>query len=165
MEDGKEQRIHKEHTLHHPHFAKWTKRYNSFRIKQWPSALRQTARAMSHAGFFYTGNGDKVKCFSCGLTISDWQPHENPRTEHARHASHCSYLKQISSQGPGHLDSDENCPIEDVDHSCSICWSRKYDTVFVPCGHATVCLSCSSNVTVCPICQRKFSQIIKLYLT
>lgn len=142
-------------------FSTWAKRYKSFRTRHWPVALSQTAREMSNAGFFYTGYGDKVQCFHCGIVISGWYPEEKPREEHARYSSHCPWGSDdggASGGGGGGASTTEQM--------CIICWQRKYDTVFVPCGHATACTTCASNVNgVCPICQRKISQVLRLYLT
>lgn len=45
-------------------------RLKSFNL--WPVGLKQRAIDMCLAGFFYTGNGDRVKCFNCAISICDW---------------------------------------------------------------------------------------------
>ncbi|XP_046570869.1 baculoviral IAP repeat-containing protein 2-like isoform X2 [Haliotis rubra] len=49
---------------------------------------------MVEAGFFYTGHGDSVKCFSCGGALRNWQADDDPWIEHARWFPRCPYLRQ-----------------------------------------------------------------------
>ncbi|KAG5486087.1 hypothetical protein LSCM4_06795 [Leishmania orientalis] len=39
-------------------------------------------------------------------------------------------------------------------NTCLVCY-RKKDTVLVPCGHFCMCMSCSANLTECPLCRSK----------
>ena len=39
-----------------------------------------------------------MKCYSCGGTLNDWQPNDDPWLEHAHWFPHCTYLIQI--KGP-----------------------------------------------------------------
>ncbi|KAF3436341.1 hypothetical protein FNV43_RR23433 [Rhamnella rubrinervis] len=41
---------------------------------------------------------------------------------------------------------------------CVICLEQEYNAVFVPCGHMCCCISCSSHLTNCPLCRRRFEQ-------
>ena len=40
-------------------------RLNTF--VDWPISLQQKPAELAAAGFFYSGRGDKVYCFSCGI--------------------------------------------------------------------------------------------------
>ncbi|XP_072520121.1 E3 ubiquitin-protein ligase XIAP [Salminus brasiliensis] len=63
-------------------------RLDSFRDRQHPISHERLARA----GFYSTGERDRVICFKCGGGLKDWQPNEDPWEEHARHYPGCSFL-------------------------------------------------------------------------
>jgi baculoviral IAP repeat-containing protein 7/8 len=48
---------------------------------------------LSDAGFYYTGKGDKVCCFSCGGGLKDWEENDEPWEQHAMWYGKCEYLK------------------------------------------------------------------------
>ncbi|KAJ8027148.1 E3 ubiquitin-protein ligase XIAP [Holothuria leucospilota] len=60
----------------------------------WPPYHRQQPRELAEAGFFSQGIGDRVTCFYCGKTLSNWQPEDEPWEEHARHSPRCQWLLQ-----------------------------------------------------------------------
>jgi hypothetical protein len=39
--------------------------------------------------------------------------------------------------------------------TCSVCWERAANVVWVPCGHLCLCLHCAPGVEGCPICRSK----------
>ncbi|XP_014114263.1 PREDICTED: E3 ubiquitin-protein ligase XIAP isoform X5 [Pseudopodoces humilis] len=45
--------------------------------------------ALAQAGFVYTGEGDKVKCFSCHTTIEGWLPGDSAAERHKELAPKC----------------------------------------------------------------------------
>ena len=49
---------------------------------------------------------------------------------------------------------------------CSICFDRKVESAFVPCGHATTCMRCSTLVEAdgCPICRAEIAMVLKIYM-
>ena len=57
-------------------------RLRSFR--DWPPALKQEPRQLAEAGFYYIGFSDQTKCFYCDGGLRNWQPEDDPWTEHAR---------------------------------------------------------------------------------
>ncbi|PKU47518.1 baculoviral iap repeat-containing protein 1 [Limosa lapponica baueri] len=57
-------------------------RLDSF--KTWPAEARVEATALAKAGFFYTGEGDKVQCFNCGRCLHEWEEGEDPMESHAK---------------------------------------------------------------------------------
>lgn len=58
----------------------------------WPSQMKQKPEVLAQAGFFYLGQGDKVKCFFCGGILWDWDPEDEPFTEHAKWFPKCPWL-------------------------------------------------------------------------
>lgn len=74
----------------HPEYACLIARIESFRY--WPKSMRQRPNDLAEAGFFYTGLGDRTKCFSCGGGLKDWEEKDVPMEEHFRHYSLCPYI-------------------------------------------------------------------------
>lgn len=75
----------------HPDFVLETDRLRSY--ADWPITMKQKPKELSDAGFFYTGKGDRVKCFSCGGGLKDWEEGDEPWEQHAMWYSDCDYLK------------------------------------------------------------------------
>ena len=48
------------------------------------------------AGFVYTGDGDKVRCFQCGVTCGNWQRADIPFNIHQQHNPCCPYLQKFT---------------------------------------------------------------------
>lgn len=47
---------------------------------------------MVKAGFYYTGIDDATTCVSCGLTLDQWNPMDDPMEEHRKVSSFCELL-------------------------------------------------------------------------
>lgn len=62
----------------------------------WPIQLTQTGSQLASAGFFYTGCGDKVRCFSGGCGLEMWEPGDIPRLEHSKWYPDCSFVRMMS---------------------------------------------------------------------
>lgn len=80
----------------HPEYAIESARLRSF--DDWPKTMKQSPKDLSDAGFFYTQTGDRVKCFSCGGGLRDWDENDVPWEQHALWFSRCEYLKLIKGQ-------------------------------------------------------------------
>lgn len=75
----------------HPEFAVEAKRLETF--EDWPKTMRQKPQQLIDAGFYYTGKGDRVCCFSCGGGLKDWEENDDPWEQHAMWYGKCEYLK------------------------------------------------------------------------
>lgn len=64
----------------------------------WPADLIQTPDTLAEAGFFYEGISDQVRCFHCDGGLRNWDPVDDPWTEHARWFPSCSFVKLIKGQ-------------------------------------------------------------------
>ncbi|KAF4522359.1 hypothetical protein B566_EDAN011080, partial [Ephemera danica] len=62
-------------------------------FKYWPKAIQQTPEDLASNGFHYTGCGDRVICFDCGLGLKDWHEEDTPPEEHRRYSPNCNFLK------------------------------------------------------------------------
>ncbi|KAG5676927.1 hypothetical protein PVAND_006724 [Polypedilum vanderplanki] len=74
-----------------PEYAVEAKRIESY--EDWPKTIKQRPQQLSDAGFFYTGKGDRVSCFSCGGGLKDWEENDDPWEQHAMWYGKCEYLK------------------------------------------------------------------------
>ncbi|XP_077191939.1 baculoviral IAP repeat-containing protein 7 isoform X4 [Paroedura picta] len=60
----------------------------------WPSYAPVSAELLARAGFFYTGDGDYVRCFHCDGALRNWERGDDPWMEHARWFPRCKFLLQ-----------------------------------------------------------------------
>jgi hypothetical protein len=60
----------------------------------WPKYMQPNGVELAKAGFYYLGQSDRVKCFTCGLVLRNWKPTDNARNEHATHTTDCSFLTE-----------------------------------------------------------------------
>ena len=67
-------------------------------FSSWPVQLSQTPSELASAGFFYTGCGDKVICFSGGCGLEMWEPGDKPMVEHPKWYPNCSFVRMTGSQ-------------------------------------------------------------------
>ncbi|XP_076024301.1 baculoviral IAP repeat-containing protein 2 [Genypterus blacodes] len=56
-----------------------------------------TERSLAKAGWFYTGVGDRVQCFRCGVTVEGWQPGDCPTEKHRQLSPSCSFIQSLPS--------------------------------------------------------------------
>jgi len=76
-------------------------RFNSF--KTWPTyvPVHLTPGVMANAGFMYEGDGDVVRCLTCGLILLNWQVDDSPMDKHANHSLLCSCVLEERERGEG----------------------------------------------------------------
>ena len=48
-------------------------------------------------------------------------------------------------------------------NQCVVCMDRPRSMMMVPCKHFCVCETCSSKLRKCPLCNRHFSKVEKIY--
>ena len=58
----------------------------------WPKQMKQKPQDMVKSGFFYTGRGDVVQCFYCGIALKHWDTIDSVDDEHRKYATQCKYL-------------------------------------------------------------------------
>ncbi|EAA04007.5 AGAP007294-PA [Anopheles gambiae str. PEST] len=80
----------------YPNYAIEADRLKSY--EDWPTSLKQKPQQLSDAGFFYTGMSDRVKCFSCGGGLKDWEQEDDPWQQHAIWYSNCHYLQLMKGR-------------------------------------------------------------------
>ncbi|XP_067313859.1 E3 ubiquitin-protein ligase XIAP [Pseudorasbora parva] len=158
-------------------------RLDSFRGRQHPIEPEILARA----GFYSTGEQDRVICFKCGGGVKDWMSDEDPWEEHARHYPGCSfllaekgeeYVNNIQLRYPkgdhsrssqnGFSSTEQEDPILKLEKLqreklCKVCMDSDIGMVFIPCGHLVTCEKCSVSLNKCPICCSTITQKIKTY--
>uniref|UniRef100_A0A8C7BKS0 RING-type E3 ubiquitin transferase n=1 Tax=Neovison vison TaxID=452646 RepID=A0A8C7BKS0_NEOVI len=60
----------------------------------WPLTAVVRPEQLAAAGFFYTGQQDKVRCFFCCGGLQSWEQGDDPWTEHAEWFPRCEFLLQ-----------------------------------------------------------------------
>lgn len=79
----------------YPEYVNFKERYATF--SDWPRFLKgPSTQELARAGFIYTRIGDKVTCFSCGMTLKNWEPLDSAYNEHLRWSKNCIYAKMVT---------------------------------------------------------------------
>ncbi|CAB1324932.1 unnamed protein product, partial [Coregonus sp. 'balchen'] len=79
--------------LESDHAVDWSMmdmRLDSFRGS--PLAQQVSAERLARAGFYFTGQADKVRCFSCHKTVENWCGGDTPVERHAEVSPTCKFL-------------------------------------------------------------------------
>lgn len=105
-----------------PEYITYSSRLLTF--KSFPLASFQNKYSLADSGFIYSGKGDIVECFCCGLTLHDWQKNDIPWIEHSRCNPNCTYVLLLK----GNRFVEHVKTITHYDCNCN-CKSRSYDTV------------------------------------
>ncbi|NWV00014.1 BIR protein, partial [Upupa epops] len=71
--------------------------YRMSTFSTFPPNVPVSERSLARAGFYYTGERDKVKCFSCGVTLDSWQPGDNALEKHKQLYPSCSFVQSALS--------------------------------------------------------------------
>ena len=59
----------------------------------WPASSCQMPSALARAGFFYTGESDRVKCAFCRGVLKKWVPSDEPTSAHSSHFPRCPFVR------------------------------------------------------------------------
>ncbi len=76
-------------------FALESERIKSY--DDWPVSMSQKPCQLSDAGFYYSGKGDRVICYSCGGGLKDWEQNDDPWEQHAMWYGKCEYVKLMKN--------------------------------------------------------------------
>ncbi|CAH0720027.1 unnamed protein product, partial [Brenthis ino] len=90
-----------------------TNRLNTF--TNWPSSAPVDPVRVAKAGFFYTGSGTEVECFSCGGKISDWNYGDQVMWRHRRMDPNCAFVSNPLLSGNVPLVIGRECNIQNPD--------------------------------------------------
>uniref|UniRef100_A0A8D2NNR9 RING-type E3 ubiquitin transferase n=1 Tax=Zosterops lateralis melanops TaxID=1220523 RepID=A0A8D2NNR9_ZOSLA len=61
-------------------------------FENWPQNSNMHPEQLARAGFFYTGQGDVVRCFYCDGGVRSWSIGDDPWREHAKWYPECEFL-------------------------------------------------------------------------
>lgn len=64
-----------------------------------PSDCPVSSSALAQAGFFYTGEQDKVKCFRCRVTIEGWRQGDSAVERHKTVSPDCTFINDVNLGG------------------------------------------------------------------
>ncbi|AJD09274.1 inhibitor of apoptosis protein 3 [Condylorrhiza vestigialis mutiple nucleopolyhedrovirus] len=175
----------------HPKYGTKSARLETF--VDWPLSLKQKPEQLAEAGFYYTGKGDKVKCFHCDGGLKDWESTDEPWHEHARWFDRCTYVRLVKGYDYVQRVLSEACVIKKEENSdrveqsakfdepqenndrvkqfvdvpenkmCKICFNAEKTVCFDPCGHVLACGKCAAVLKNCPMCRAKILNAIRIY--
>ncbi|KXJ22789.1 E3 ubiquitin-protein ligase XIAP [Exaiptasia diaphana] len=75
------------------------KRFETF--KTWPETSPMKPIDLINAGFYYTGSGDEVRCFSCDLQLKGWKFGDDPFDEHRKIRANCKFVIEYEREKLG----------------------------------------------------------------
>ncbi|XP_061192152.1 putative inhibitor of apoptosis [Saccostrea echinata] len=73
-------------------------------FSNFPQTTSVSTVRLAKEGFYYTGEGDNVACFACGLHRDGWRAADDPREIHIQLSPNCPFLNSCQS---------ENVPIQE----------------------------------------------------
>lgn len=78
-------------------------------------AQKVPAERLARAGFYFTGSGDRVRCFSCQKTVENWHREDVPVVRHKEVSPSCRFLSctHRTSFNPGSFGSLINGSVYD----------------------------------------------------
>ncbi|KAM6117242.1 E3 ubiquitin-protein ligase XIAP isoform 1-T1 [Pterocles gutturalis] len=77
------------------HDQEWAQEhYRLGTFVEFPFGCPVSASALAQAGFVYTGEGDKVKCFSCRTTVEGWVPGDSAVETHKKLSPNCKFITE-----------------------------------------------------------------------
>lgn len=157
----------------YPQFAKIDERKESY--KDWPLQMKQKPEVLAESGLFYTKEGDKVKCYDCGLGLKDWAEDDNPWIEHVKYSKNCHYVNFVKGRDfvelvkngkSAEMKDDRNEEQLQMLHSnnhCKSCNKGLAEVTFLPCNHTALCAICAINRNECIDCKRTVECRLRLY--
>ncbi|XP_076301090.1 uncharacterized protein LOC143219133 [Lasioglossum baleicum] len=124
-------------------------------FENWPVPHIMEPKRLAAAGFYYTGEGDKVKCFECHVVIGRWVEGDNPMVDHQRWSARCRFIREINC-GNVPIGVDPNTVLPPRPRSRDVCgpYGVKYRPTSGPDNHnltselqlpSTAELSCSGR--------------------
>lgn len=78
------------------HFQSFAGRLKTF--SNWPRV--QTPESLASVGFYRPSKSrgvDDVQCFHCGIRLADWDPRDQPLSEHLRWSKNCKFANLVKS--------------------------------------------------------------------
>ncbi|NWI56559.1 BIR7B protein, partial [Calyptomena viridis] len=162
-------------------------------FQNWPQNSDLHPEQLARAGFFYTGQGDVVRCFYCDGGVRSWSFGDDPWREHAKWYPECEFLLQsrgrefVSSvqatfsttllapviwaffsffgKDESQLSTEEQLRRLREERMCKVCLDRDVSVVFVPCGHLVACGECALNLRLCPICRAVIQGSVRTFMS
>ncbi|NWT56100.1 BIR7B protein, partial [Erythrocercus mccallii] len=149
-------------------------------FENWPRNSNMHPEQLARAGFFYTGQGDVVRCFYCDGGVRSWSFGDDPWREHAKWYPECEFL--LHSRGrefvssvqatfsttllaPSQLSTEEQLRRLQEERMCKVCMDKDVSVVFVPCGHLVACEECALNLRLCPICRAVIRGSVRAFMS
>ena len=94
-------------------------RLSSF-IGKWSEDSFVTAEALAKAGFYYIGPLDRVRCFTCKISVYNWIEGDDAVGEHLRFSPQCTFIQNLMTKGMTKLQSREARALKLLGYSDSV---------------------------------------------
>nr|XP_056715634.1 E3 ubiquitin-protein ligase XIAP isoform X3 [Euleptes europaea] len=108
-----------------PELAKECSRLQTFTT--FPNCCPVSVLTLARAGFFYTGEGDRVKCFSCHATVEGWQHGDTAAGRHKAVSPNCPFISGANCRRNGAHSALPNAQQRAGDRLASASWQQSSD--------------------------------------
>lgn len=106
---------------------------------------------------FYSGSGNTVTCFCCGLEMT-LEFHEDVTEKHLQLSPNCRLLRYEMQK----MNDDAHRIRQQL--LCKVCLANRVMITFRPCCHLATCEECADKLELCPICRTVIMEKIKTFL-
>lgn len=179
VEEGKNPwKIHKTHPLSYdcnhitpkhkyPNYKQHYLRVKSFMNE--PMSM-VTPIELAYFGFFnHPKHG--ITCYSCGFTQTYGSLLTNPELEHTK-LTNCFHICTkwyifMDTKIMEDIKSKNKKLVQNIKDSniCKVCLNEEKQCLFMPCFHCACCKKCAYELNWCPVCRKKITAKINVYMS
>ncbi|XP_078740018.1 baculoviral IAP repeat-containing protein 7-B-like [Lampetra fluviatilis] len=167
---------------------------HSFRARSksfasWPNTANVSPQELANAGFYYSGHGDLVRCFSCDGHLQEWELGDSAWHEHAKWFPSCAFLTRWKGEAfvreatrppaqlprqtplstgerlePASPSAEELLNKLEERLSCKVCMEHEVSVIFTPCRHVVTCGHCALSLSECPVCRVAVRRALRAFM-
>ena len=107
-----------------PNYSDMSRRLETFFT--WPKTAYLQPFGLAEAGFVYSGTGDAVKCYKCGVSLRNWEPNDTAWAEHEKWSPVCPLVVQRIQNVNNNIESRAQLMQETSNLSLDETYLRRY---------------------------------------
>lgn len=129
----------------------------------WPILHEQyhKAESLAAAGFFYTGQWDRIRCFFCGIGIEMLLADDDITKRHVKANHRCEYLQFLQQN---EKKEEEERLHREKRNACAVCLTKEICILVLPCRHVATCGDCTLQMETCCICRTPITMYFPIFL-
>ncbi len=161
-----------------PHWANKKDRLATY--DTWSPSMCFSKETMASKGWAYTGFGDRVICWACGVVLFMFDPSDDVDEEHRKYSPMCplaqfqtSISKTFANLHPVRITKTkegqtkeeliEKVELLEEKLKCKVCYESICDIILTNCGHLVCCQECVLQLQKCPVCREPIHRVSKVF--